>query len=124
MRHFSLAPEDTTMYYILYDLRKDPNPSTSLVNVHLPTSKCKEPVLIRIESENYEEVIISLREMCVNEGNEWMTTLVIRPKIAPTNTGDLEVDGIYILVAHLAQFVDEPEKFMHKLKGMKRLAIH
>jgi hypothetical protein len=123
MKPFNLSPEDNTLYYILYDLRKDSDPAT-LVNVHLPKSKCKGPVLVLMEAENYEDVITSLQEMCVDEGNEWMTTLLIRPENAPTNTGDLEVNAVYILIAHLSLFVDEPEKFMQKLKGMKRLVVH
>ena len=123
MKPFSFSPEDNTMYYILYDLREDTDP-TSLVNIHLPTVECENPVLLRIKAENYEDVITALREMCVNEGNEWMTTLIIRPVDAFANTGDLEVLGVYILIAHLSQFVNEPEMFMQKLKGMKRLAIH
>ena len=123
MKPFSFSPEDKTMYYILYDLREDTDP-TSLVNIHLPTAQCEEPVLLRIKAENYADVITALREMCVNEGNEWMTTLVIRPEVAPTNTGDLEIHGIYILIAHLSQFMNEPEMFMQKLKGMKRLVVH
>ena len=123
MKPFSLIPKDETMYYVLYDLRKDTDPA-SLVNIHLPTAKCGGPVLLRIEAEVYEDVITALRDMCVNEGNEWMTTLLIRPEDAPTNTGDLEVYGVYILIAHLVLFVDEPREFTQKLKGMKRLVIH
>ena len=123
MKPFSLIPKDETMYYVLYDLRKDPDPA-SLVNIHLPTAKCDGPVLLRIEVKNYENVVTAIREMCVDEGNEWMTTLLIRPENAPTNTGDLEVHGIYILIAHMALFVDEPAEFMHKLKSMKRLVVH
>ena len=123
MKLFNLSTEDNTMYYVLYDLRKDTDPA-SLVNVHLPTSKCDGPVLLRVEVTDYENVITALREMCVNEGNEWMTTMLIRPRNAPTNTGDLEVNGIYILIAHIKLFVDEPEKFMQKLKSMKRLVLH
>jgi abortive infection bacteriophage resistance protein len=90
----------------------------------LPTAQCDGPVLVRVEPEHYESVVESIREMCVHEGDEWMTTLVIRPEDAPTNTGDLEVNGIYILIAHLSLFMDEPEKFMAKLKSMKRLVVH
>ncbi len=123
MRPFNFSPEDNTLYYILYDLREDTDPA-SLVNIHLPTAECGNPVLLRIEVENYENVITALREMCISEGNEWMTTLIIRPENAIANTGDLEVHGIYILIAHLKLFIDKPEVFMHKLKGMKRLVLH
>jgi hypothetical protein len=124
MRPFDLSPEDNTMYYILYDLRKDLDPVTSLINVHLPTAKSEGPVLLRVEADDYENIVMALREMCINEGNEWMTTMLIRPGNAPTNTGDLEVNGIYILIAHIKLFVDEPEGFMQKLKSMKRLVLH
>ncbi len=123
MKPFGLFPKDETMYYVLYDLRKDEDPST-LANIHLPTSKCEGPVLLRIEAEGYEKVVTALREMCVNEGNEWMTTLLVRPQDAPTNTGDLEVHGIYLLIVHISLFVNEPADFMQKLKGMKRLVVH
>ena len=123
MRPFSFIPEDTTMYYVLYDLRKDTDP-TSLGNIHLPTSRCEGPVLILIEVEDYENVVAAIREMCIDEGSEWMTTLLIRPKDAPTNTGDLEVNSAYIMIAHLSLFLDEPEMFMEKLKGMKRQVVH
>ena len=123
MKPFNFSPEDNTMYYVLYDLREDTDPS-SLVNIHLPSAECESPVLLRIEAENYEDVITALREMCVDEGNEWMTTLIIRPENAVANTGDLEVYGIYILIAHLKMFMDKPELFMQKLKGMKRLVVH
>ena len=123
MRPFSFLQEDTTMYYALYDLRKDIDPS-SLTTIHLPTAQCVGPVLVRVEPVHYETVMAAIRVMCVDEGDEWMTTLVIRPEDAPTNTGDLEVNGIYILIAHLGLFMDEPEEFMQKLKGMKRLVVH
>ena len=123
MRPFSFIPEDTTMYYVLYDLRKDTDPA-SLGGIHLPTSACAGPVLVLVEIEDYERVVASVREMCVDEGSEWMTTLLIRPKDAPTNTGDLEVHAAYIMIAHLSLFLDEPEKFMEKLKGMKRQVVH
>jgi hypothetical protein len=123
MKPFSLTTEDSTMYYVLYDLRKDTDP-TSLGGIHLPTSTCEGPVLVLVELDDYENVVIAIREMCVEEGSEWMTTLLIRPKDAPTNTGDLEVNSAYIMIAHLALFLDEPEEFMEKLKGMKRQVVH
>jgi hypothetical protein len=123
MRPFSFTPEDDTMYYVLYDLRKDEDPS-SLCNVHLPTSKCEGPVLLLVEPEDYEDVRLSLLEMCANEGNQWMSTILIRPESAPSNTGDLEVGSVYVMVVHLTLFVEEPEQFMQKLKSMKRLILH
>jgi hypothetical protein len=123
MRPFSFTPEDDTMYYVLYDLRKDVDPS-ALANVHLPTSKCEGPVLLLMEPEDYESVRLSVQEITVNEGNEWMTTLLVRPEVAPTNTGDLEVNAVYVMIVHLNLFVEEPEEFMHKLKSMKRLIFH
>ncbi len=123
MKPFSLTPEDNTMYYVLYDLRKDVDPS-ALCNVHLPSEKCKGPVLLLVESEDYDRVRASLIEVCENEGSQWMTTLLIRPEDATTNTGDLEVNKIYVMIAHLNLFMNEPEMFMQKLKGMKRLVLH
>jgi hypothetical protein len=116
-------PEDDTMYYVLYDLRKDVDPST-LANIRLPTAKCEGPVLLLIEPEDYDSVRISVQEMTADEGGEWMTTLLVRPEDAPTNTGDLEVNEIYIMIVHLNLFVEKPEEFMQKLKGMKRLIFH
>ena len=123
MEPFSFTQKDTTMYYALYDLRKDVDPS-SLSNIHLPTAACAGPVLIRILPEDYESVSDAVRKMCVNEGDEWMTTLVIRPENAPSNSSDLEANGIYVLIAHLQLFVTAPENFMQKLKSMKRLVLH
>lgn len=121
---FSNFMSEETMYYTLYDLRKDPDPMSALANVHLPTAECKGPVLIRVEPEQYQDMIYGLREMCANEGEEWMTSMLIRPKHAPTNTGDLEVNGIYILIAHVQLFIDEPHEFQNKLRSMKRLVFH
>ena len=123
MKPFSFAPEDDTMYYALYDLRNDVDPST-LSNVYLPTANCEGPVLVRVEPADYESVRVSIVEMCINEGNEWMTTLLVRPGDAPTNTGDLEINKIYIMIAHLNLFTKRPEEFMQKLKSMKRLIFH
>lgn len=123
MKPFSFTTEDNTMYYALYDLRKDTDPA-SLSSIHLPTSTCVGPVLIQVKAEDYENVVTAIREMCVNEGDEWMTTLLIRPTDAPTNTGDLEVNEAYIMIAHLSLFMDEPEMFMQKLKSMKRQVVH
>jgi hypothetical protein len=123
MRPFSLIPQDDTMYYVLYDLRKDVDPS-ALANIHLPTAKCEGPVLLLVEPEDYESVRESLLEMCANEGNQWMSTILVRPEDAPTNTGDLEVNSIYVMIVHLNLFVEEPVEFMQKLKGMKRLVFH
>lgn len=120
----NFMPKDTVMYYTLYDLRKDPDLTSALANVHLPTAECEGPVLLRIEPEQYQDIISGLREMCINEGDEWMTTMLIRPKDAPTNTGDLEVHGIYILIANIKLFIDEPHEFMNKLRSMKRLVLH
>jgi len=123
MKPFNLSPEDNTMYYVLYDLRKDSDPA-SLPNVHLPTDKCEGPVLILVEPDDYDSVRLAVQEMTVNEGSEWMSTLLVRPEDAPTNTGDLEINEIYIMIVHLNLFVEEPEEFMHKLKSMKRLVFH
>ena len=123
MRPFSFMPEDDTMYYVLYDLRKDEDPS-SLYNVCLPTAKCDGPVLLLVEPDDYDSVRLAVQEMTVNESGEWMSTLLIRPEDAPTNTGDLEINEIYIMIVHLNLFVEKPEEFMQKLKGMKRLVVH
>lgn len=123
MDSFSFMPKDNTMYYALYDLRKDEDPS-ALSNIHLPTANCEGPVLLLVEAKDYESVRVALNEMCTNEGSEWMTTLLIRPESAPTNTGDLEINAVYVMIAHLGLFMDEPEMFMQKLKSMKRLVVH
>lgn len=115
---------DKTMRYVLYDLRKDPDPQSALANVHLPIAGDDGPVLFRVESEQYRDVVHSLREMCVNEGDEWLTTMLIRPLYAPNNTGDLEPNAIYVLVAHVELFQADPDGFMNKLRSMKRMVFH
>jgi len=111
-----------TMRYVLYDLRKDPDTKSALANVHLPIAMDDGPVLFRVESEQYRDVVYSLREMCVNEGDEWLTTMLIR---SPHSlTGDLEPNAVYILVAHVELFQADPEGFMNKLPLMKRMIFH
>ena len=52
--------EDDRMYYILYDLRKDP----SLAKIHLPKEGDEGPVLLRIHPEQYFVIVQELRELC------------------------------------------------------------
>lgn len=121
---FSFMPDDKRMRYVLYDLRKDPDPQSALANVHLPRAEDDGPVLIRVEVEQYQDMMYGLREMCVNEGDEWVTTMLSRPDYAPTNTGDLEPNAIYILIAHISLFLKNPYEFMDNLRSMKKLVLH
>lgn len=113
-------PPDNIMRYILYDLREDP----SLVKVHLPRAEDDEPVLLRVEPDQYNDVRYELRELCINEGDEWMVTLLQRPDYAPTNTGDLIPNALYILIAHFELFKNNPNEFRANLARMKKLVFH
>jgi len=106
--------EDDRMYYILYDLRKDP----SLAKIHLPKEGDEGPVLLRIHPEQYFVIVQELRELCENEGNEWMTSILIRP----------DDKGIpYIIVVHISLIGKSPgafDEFMHKVAKMRKLIFH
>jgi len=122
--NFSFAPEEQEMRYFLYDLREDPDPQSALAKVHLPNAEDEGPVLLHVEYAQYRDVMSGLCEMCFNEGDEWMLTLLTRPENAPTNTGDLEPNEVYILIAHVRLFRDDPNKFMYKMRSMKRMTFH
>jgi len=111
------------MYYILYDLRKDP----SLAKIHLPKEGDEGPVLLRIHPEQYFVIVQELRELCENEGNEWMTSILIRPDDAPSNETDLEKGIPYIIVVHISLIGKSPgafDEFMHKVAKMRKLVFH
>lgn len=105
-----------TMFYVLYDFTK----GATLAKVHLPLAEDGGPVLMKVTLETYEQTVGDLREMCVNEGDEWMTTLLIRPQFAMRNTSDLEPLVPYILIAHIALVQKDPVGFAEKLKSMKQ----
>lgn len=106
----------STMYYILYDLTKD----QTMADIHLPVEEDDGPVLLKVSMEIYEETMRDLREMTINEGDEWMTTMLIVPAQTMRNTSDLEPMVPYILIAHISIVKADPEAFMEKLKHMKR----
>jgi hypothetical protein len=108
------------LYYVLYDLRKEP----SLSNIHLPSAHEDGPVLLRVNEEDYRDLYSELQEMNENEGHMWMTSKIHRPLYAPTNTSDLIVDASYVLVAHMALVKDDPEAFIGSLSGMRELLTH
>lgn len=108
------------LYYVLYDLRKDP----SLSRIHLPSEHEDGPVLLRVDGEDYRDIYIELQEMNENEGHMWMTSLLNRPLYAPTNTSDLVVDASYVLVAHISLVKDDPQAFIKSLSGMRKLVTH
>ncbi len=118
------ALKEQEMHYFLYDLRKDPDPQSALANVHLPNSEDAGPVLLHVDFTQYQDVMYGLQEMCFNEGDEWMITMLTRPENAPTNSGDLEPNEIYILIAHVRLLRNDPNKFMYKMRSMKRMILH
>lgn len=103
------------LFYVLYDLRKDP----SLSRIHLPTPKEGGPVLLLITKENYTDIYSELNEMNYNEGFEWMTSLIYRP-MGSNNASDLLEDTPYILIAHMDLVGEDPEGFFDKLTTMRR----
>lgn len=110
-----LADLEDVMFYILYDLRKDP----SLSKIHLPRPDEDGPVLLLIDKEDYENIYSELIEMNENEGFEWMTSLIYRP--TGSNPGsDLMEDTPYILIAHMDLVNQDLEGFFDKLTTMKR----
>jgi len=109
-----------TLYYVLYDLRKEP----SLSNIHLPSEHEEGPVLLRVNDKDYRDIYTELKEMNENEGHMWMTSLVTRPLYAPTNTSDLVAEAPYVLIAHMSLVKDDPEAFINSLSGMRELVTH
>jgi hypothetical protein len=103
------------MYYILYDLRK----STSLAQIHLPLEDEGGPVLLKVSFDSYESIVQDLREMCVNEGDEWMTQLLVVPKNTIRNSSDLERMTPYIMIAHVSMIQKDPRGFVEKLTSMQ-----
>ncbi len=106
-----------TMFYILYDLASG---KATLASIHLPPAEDDGPVLLKVTLETYEQTVGDLREMCVNEGDEWMTTLLIRPEYTMRNTSDLEPLVPYIWIAHIALVAKDPTRFAENLKSMKQ----
>jgi hypothetical protein len=106
-----------TMFYVLYDFTAG---KATLANIHLPPAEDDGPVLLKVTLETYEQTVGDLREMCINEGDEWMTTLLIRPEYTMRNTSDLEPLVPYILIAHIALVQKDPTKFAENLKSMKQ----
>lgn len=112
------ASFQTAMFYVLYDFTDG---KTTLASIHLPPAGDDDgPVLIKVTPETYEQTVSDLREMCINEGDEWMTTMLIRPEHTMHNTSDLEPLIPYILVAHITLVQKDPSGFVEKLKSMKR----
>lgn len=104
------------MHYILYDFTQ----GKTLADIHLPVEEDNGPVLLKVTEETYTQTVADLREMCVHEGDMWMTTLLIRPEYAPTNTSDLEQDVPYIVIAHISLLGKDGSDLMRKLCSMKQ----
>lgn len=113
-------PIDDRLYYILYDLTKD----NSLAPIHLPGPDDTELVLLKIDMDDYVQLRGDLYELCVDEGNYWMTSLIFRPPGAPNNETDLEHGVPYIIIAHVAMIEKDPEAFMAKLPKIRQLVFH
>jgi hypothetical protein len=60
--------------------------------------------------------------MFENEGEQWLTTLVVRPEHALTDiTADLLVGELYIMIFHLAYMkMHSSEELLRKVAGMKK----
>lgn len=116
MTDLKLFPSrDDALYYILYDLREDP----SLSKIHLP-KEGEGPILLRVNEDQYISLAQELRELCANEGNEWATSMLIRPSFGPTNYTDLEENVPYIVIVHVQDFED----FVNRLPKLKRQLLH
>jgi hypothetical protein len=111
--------QENVMFYVLYDLRKDP----TLSKIHLPRPDEEGPTLLLIDKKDYENIYSELNEMNHNEGFEWMTSLIYRPM--GSNPGsDLLEDTPYIVIAHMDYVNEDMTGFFNKLTTMRRWVSH
>jgi hypothetical protein len=108
-------PREGVLFYVLYDLRKNPTVS----KIHLPSKTEGGPVLLLVDKKNYTDIYTELNEMNENEGFQWMTSLIYKP-LGSNNTSDLLADTPYLLIAHMALVNNNPEEFFDKLTTMQR----
>lgn len=111
---------DNTLHYTLYDLRK--TGIEGLADIFLPEDD--DPLVLHVSENNYLEVKANVEEMCINEGNDWMHSLLI-PTKGMFNTSDLTPYEMYIVIAHRKLLVkyrafEDPSLIIAKFASMKK----
>lgn len=123
MNHYvePTAIEDD-MYYVLYDLRRVG--VDGLATIHLPSAEEAGPVLLEINTDDYGDIVKHLRELICNEGDFWLSHLIILPRDT-TATTDLKPLSAYILIVHSELlirhiFYGDQDHFFDKIATMKK----